>query len=163
VITLKLDSKLAGSAVVSLQELASHLYANQGKRIVGIVELAHIERTEPAANEGKDPVVKVAIKAIEMARGDQEDALREAMAVLHRHRTATGTIDEELNPQLSTRTVDATLGNLDAIESARLRVAIEQWGEYIDRVMRGKLSLNQAREELQTVRKGLAAAIHWVA
>lgn len=163
-IKLKLDSKLQGTATISLQELASPIYHNPGTRMVGIVEIAHTERTEPAQGEDKDPAVVVAIKAIEMARGDQDEYLRQAMAALHRHRTSTGTLDEELNPQLSQSTIERLQGldaRLEAAEAARLRVVVEQTADYISRVRMGKLTVNQAKDELDTVRKMLSAALFW--
>jgi hypothetical protein len=162
VIKLKLSSKLGGSAVVSLTELTTALYHARGKRVMAVVELAHIDRNEPAPGEDEDPWVLMQIKAIEVARGDaQEKALRAAADAIHLHRTATGSIDEELSPQMSERTIAATAGVLDKVEAARLRVALEQWAVYIDRVTHGKLTQPQAMEELRTVRKGLEAAITW--
>lgn len=164
-IKLKLDSKLQGTATISLQELASPLYHNPGARMVGIVEIAHTERTEPASGEDKDPEVKVAVKAIEIARpGDQDEYIRRAMAALHRHRTSTGTLDEEMSPQLSQSTLDRLAGldaSLEAAEAARLRVVLEQTADYIDRIKMGKLTATQAREELDTVRKMLTASLYW--
>jgi hypothetical protein len=164
VIKLKLDSKLQGTATISLQELASHLYHNPGARMVGIVEIAHTERTEPAQGEDKDPAVTIGLKAIEMARGDQDEFLRRAMEALHRHRTSTGTLDEEMQPKLSQSTLDRLAGldaALEAAEAARLRVVVEQTADYIDRVKMGKLTAPQAREELETVRKMLSGSIYW--
>jgi len=160
-IALKLDSKLSGNATVSLHDLSSVLFHKPDMRIVGVVELAPVERAIPAPGEDKDPTVKVAIKAIEIGRGEQEHHLRQAMDALYRHRTATGTIDDELRPQLSQRTVELTGGVLDAVEAARLRTVCEQWGQYIDNITRGKMTGPQALDELRIIRKGLAAAIEW--
>lgn len=160
--TLKLASKLSGSANIALNDLIHMLYASPGKRIVGVVELAHIERAEPAPGEDKDASVTMQIKAIEIARGEQEHHLRQAMAALYRHRTVSGTIDDELQPKLSDRTIELTGGVLDAVEAARLKVVCDQWAEYIRRMLSGKkLSLTQAIEELRVVERGLNAASGW--
>lgn len=160
-IKLKLVSALSGNATVSLFDLATVLYQNPGTRVVGVVELGQVGNEVPAPGEDSDPTVKVQIKAVEIAKGEQAEHIRQAMAALHRHRTATGTLDEEMFPKLSDRAIEDLAGNLEAAETMRLRVVVEQWGEYIDTVMRGKLTATQLREELRTVRKGLAAGISW--
>lgn len=158
---IKLASKLGGNATVSLSELTGPLYNNPGLRLVGVVELAHVERTQPAPDEDKEATVTVAVKHIEIARGDQEDHLRTAMAALHRQRTAVGTLDDEMEVTLSERTVERCAGVLDAVEAARLRAALLAHSDYIHRVLLGDMTLTQAKEELRTVQRGLEAATGW--
>lgn len=156
---MKIKGKLAGLAVQSLFDLTKPVYDHPGVRLIGVVELAHIERSEPAPGEDQEASVTMQIKAIEIAHGDQQDHLRRAMHSLYMHRTAQGTIDEALEPQLSESTI-ADLGNdLNGIEAARLRVALEEWSDYIARVLRTNLTKGAALDELRTVQMGLGAAI----
>lgn len=159
--TIKLDTKLGGSATIALADLVAPLYTNPGMRIVGIVELAAVERTQPAPDEDKDASVKVAIKSIEIGRGEQEHHLRTGLAALHRHRTASGTLDDAMGVQLSDRTIEMTGGILDQVEAARLRVALTQWADYLTRIDHGDMTMTQMREELRLVRKGLDSAARW--
>lgn len=159
--TIKLDTKLNGSATIALDELVSPLFANPGMRFMAVVEFAAVERTQPAPDEEKDASVKVAIKGIEVGRGEQANHLRTAMAALHRHRTATGTLDDEMGVNLSDRTVELTGGVLDQVEAARLRVALVAHAEYISRIERGDMTLSQMRAELRTVRQGLESSARW--
>lgn len=158
---IKLASKLGGNASVALHEIVSPLYNNLGMRIVGVVELAAVERAQPAPDEDKDASVTVAVKHIEIARGDQEHHLRQAMAALHRQRTAVGTLDDGMEVTLSERTVERCSGVLDAVEASRLRAALLAHSDYIHRVLMGDLTLTQAKEELRTVQRGLEAATGW--
>src|SRR5258705_12591698 len=98
---------------------ARQLYARPGARLVGILELAHVERSQPAPDTDIEPCVKVRITALEVGREEQEHHLREAMRALYLHRTASGTIDETGEVELSGRTLELTGGVLHAVEAAR--------------------------------------------
>lgn len=158
---VKLDGTPSGNAIIAFADLTNALFRKQGMRIIGVCELTHVERTEPAPDEDKEGSVKLRLTGLEIARGDQEDHLRKAMDALYRHRTASGTIDEELDPQLSERTLEMTGDLLDAVEAARLRVALTAWADNIDKVVRGNLTAAQAVGELRTVARGLRQAAGW--
>lgn len=158
--TVKIDPKPAANATFALEPLTSRLYANPGMRIVAVVELAHVERTQPAPDEDKEASVKLAIKHLEVARDEQEDHLRKVLRALYLHRTAQGTLDDAGEVELSQRTLELAGGMMDAIEAARLRVAVLAWRDYARQSLQGKLSNTQLRDELQTIGDGLAAVVN---
>lgn len=118
---VKIETKFNGQA---LDRHVDHLYANRGSRIVGIVELAHIDRTQPTAEAAKDPIVVCRITALEIANPDQEESLRDAQRALYLQRTARGTLDEDNEIQLPDSIVEDCAGLLGAIENARLRAGL---------------------------------------
>lgn len=158
---IKLDAKLAGAASDAIEGIAKALYLRPGIRVVGIVELAHVERTEPAPDEDKDPTVKLAIKHLEIANGDQEEPLRKAMRALKVGRTAYGTLTEDGDIELSKETLRLTGDLLVSVEAARLRAAIAHWARYAQQGTTTQLTASQAMQELKTVADGLYAALGW--
>jgi hypothetical protein len=160
VTAIKLDSKLANPAADALDSLTARLYAKPGMRIVGVVELAHVERTQPAPDSDKEASVKLQIKHLEIANPQQEEAVREAQRALYLHRTAQGTLTDDGEIELSRDTIAQTGGMLHAIEAARLRATVKHWQEYATRVRHdGKLTTSQLANELATIADGLSAAL----
>lgn len=161
---LKLDSKSSTAAEDVLAQHARPLYDRPGARIVGVVELAHIERTQPAPDADAEASVKVRITALEVGRDEQEHHLREAMRALYLHRTARGTIDEAGEVELSDRTIELTGGVLHAVEAARLRTVARHWGEYARAVTKTNkpLSSSELLRELAAIADGLDAAVYGV-
>lgn len=138
---LKIDGALSGAAEISLEDLRGEIYRRPGMRLMAIVELMHTERTEPAPGEDKAPSVKLGIKFIEVARGQQDERLRKAMAFLKLQRTATGTIDEELGSlNLSKSTVDQCAEDLAWEETARLRAALALVADQAGRLATGQFT-----------------------
>jgi len=163
-VKLKLDSKMSTSAEDVLGQLARQLYDRPGARLVGVLELAHVERTQPAPDTDVEPSVKVRITALEVGRDEQEHHLREAMRALYLHRTATGTIDETGDVELSSRTLELTSGVLHAVEAARLRAVARHWGEYARSVTRSNrpLTVSELLHEVAAIADGLDAAVYGV-
>ena len=158
---IRLDSKVSTNAGEALLRHAGRLYNRPGVRIVGVAELAHVERTQPAPDEDKEPSVKLRITHLEIANPEQEDVLRRAMEALYLHRTATGTLGEDGDVELSERTITLTGGELNAVEAARMRVAMRHWADYARRV----LSLTNAttvelRHELEAIASGMESVIY---
>lgn len=160
---IKLDSKMGGPAAAAVEPLAQTIYAKPGVRIVGIVELAHTSRTEPAPDEDAEPEVKLAIKHLELARGGQHDEwVRKAMRALYLQRTAQGTLGDEYEVELSERTLAQTADLLQGVEVARLRTVVSSWGTYAERAARGQtLTVSQYQEELAIIGKALQGALRW--
>lgn len=160
---VKLDSKLGGPASAAIEPLAKTLYDKQGVRIVGIVELMHVERTQPAPDEDTDPSVKLAIKHLELARGgEHEEWVRKAMRALYLQRSAQGTLDEAHEVELSERTLEQVADLLQGVENARLRTVVSYWGEYAARCARMQQpTAAQLQNELATVGKALQGALRW--
>jgi hypothetical protein len=160
VTVIKLDSKPATSARLALEPLAAALYATPGMRIVGVIELAHLERTQPAPESDKEPSVKLRITGLEIAGPEQEDVLREAQRALFVHRTAYGTLNDSLDVELSERTLELLGGQLHALEAARLRTSVTHWQAYIRRVLSiAEVTTAEMRHELDQVADGLAAVL----
>lgn len=161
--TLKLDSKMTTAAKAAIEPLIGQLYATPGMHIIGIVELAHVDRLQVAPGGDKEEFVKTRIVALEVANEKQEDALRQAMAALHLHRTAYGTVTEDADVELSERTLELTGNLLHAIEAARLRSAALHWEQYARRVLAVKEpTTTELLHELAAIADGLGAAIRAV-
>lgn len=163
--TVKIDSKLGSNASLGIEDLSARLFAKPGMRIVAVVELAHIERTQPAPDEDKEPSVKLGIKSLEVARGGrQEDAVRRALHALYTLRTASGTITEDGDVELSERTLSDTGGEVFSLTAARLQVALKRWSDVAFRVASdSKLTAEQLRNELREISRGLTATSQWEA
>lgn len=159
--TLKVQGKPGQAAQAALAPHIGTLYANPGKRIVGVVELAHIERTQPAPESDKDASVTMRITSLEIPNADQEDTIRQAQRALHMQRTAFGTLNEAGEMELAERTLQLTGGMLNAIETARLRASLSHWMNYARRcVDNEKLTLSEVRNELRTVADGMSSALN---
>lgn len=158
----KIESKPSAAAGSGLEPWVQPLYSVPSKRVVGVVELVHVLRTQPAPEADKEPEVRLRISQLEIAREEQEPAVREAMAALHLHRTAYGTLNEDGDLELSQRTLELAGGRLHAIEAARLRAAVQHWWTYARHVAAlgdDKHTVTSLREELQTIADGLGAAL----
>ena len=161
--TVKIDSKLGSNASLGIEDLSARLFAKPGMRVVAIVELAHVERTQPAPDEDKEPSVKLGIKALEVARGGrQEDAVRKTLAALYTIRTASGTLDPEGEVELSERTIEETGGEVTLITAARYQIALKKWSDACYRAAGDpKLTADQLRRELREIAKGMNASSEW--
>lgn len=158
----KLDSALSSNASVAIEDLIGRIYAKPGMRVLAVVELAHVERTQPAPDEDKDATVKLGIKHLEVARGGrQEEAVRRALNALYTIRTASGTLDPEGEVALSERTLGDTAGEVMLVTAARLQVAMRKWADYARNVLSGKLSNEQLRQELRDIAAGLDQSAEW--
>jgi hypothetical protein len=157
---LKIDGTLGTSANDALSPHAGALYATPGARRLIVGELKHTERVMPAPDEDTEPSCKLRITSLEVANEKQEDALRQVLRVLHLHRTAYGTLTEDQDLELSESTLEDAAGALNAIEAARLHVAIDRWTEYGRRVLSNpKATASEVRREFDTVIKGLEAVM----
>jgi len=154
---VKIEGKIGGQAADAIEPHARDIYNQPGCRIIGIVELAHVERTEPAPDSDKSPSVKLRISALEIPAREQAGALREAMRALHLHRTAAGTLTDDGDIELSQQTMRQTAGLLSELENARLRAGLQHWTDYARSVATTvkPLSASELRHELQTVVDGL--------
>lgn len=156
----KIESKLASAAASGLEPYIQPLYTTPGKRVIGVVELRHTERTEVAADEDKEQSVKLRISHLEIARPEQEETLRQALRALYLHRTASGTLTEEGELELSDQALRIVGESLHALEAARLRAAVQYWQGQARRVLSlPDLTVTEIRHELDTIADGLAAAL----
>lgn len=155
-IAIKLDGKLSTAAGGSLERHASSLYSRPGARLVGVVELRHVERTQPAPDEDKEASVKLRITGLEIANDEQEDTIRRAMEALYIHRSSRGTLDEDGAVELADQTLRLTEGMLHAIEAARLQVGARAFAEQCRRALAVQgATAAELRHELEAVAKGL--------
>jgi hypothetical protein len=157
---VKLASKASSRAGEAIGRHAQALYATPGKRVIGIVELKHAERNQPAPDEDKESSVTLRIEHLEIAETDQEEVLRQAMSALYLARTAQGTLDDAGDVELSKRTLELTGDRLLDLEAARLNVACRHWADYARNVIGiKKLNVAEAKHELENIAQGLLAAI----
>lgn len=159
---LKLGSSLSASAQESLDDLISPLFSKPGMRILAITEWAHIERTQPAPDEGKEPSVTMGVKLIEVARGEQVEHVRKALRALHVQRTARGTLDEQLGELRLNQSVVEELGDDLALrETARLRAAMKHTADTVNRLRIGQFSEAELRKQLDKLHTILQSTLSW--
>jgi hypothetical protein len=98
---IKFDSKVLEDIKEALEPHAPDMFRQRKGRWMAVVELAHVERTEPGPDEDKFPSVKIRIVGIEVAADEYTDErLRELQRGLYRLRTKGGTLDGELDPDV---------------------------------------------------------------
>jgi thioredoxin-like negative regulator of GroEL len=157
VTTAKIVSKLGANAEAGLEPFVPGLYATPGRRVVGVVEFRHIERTEVVADAGKIPSVSLAITALEIANTHVEDPVRELMSALHLQRSASGTLTESGDLRLSENTIRRTGGLVASIENARLAAATRTFADIARRAASDPDPV-VLRDALRLIAKGLEAA-----
>ena len=161
--TLKIDGKPTATARDGIDAYIPGLYATPGKRLVGVIELEHVERVEPAPGADREASVRVRISALEIANPDQEDQLRRAQQALYLHRTAMGTLGEDGDWQLAKDTLDRCAGMLHALEAARLRAATNHARNHARRVLAvPEITVAEMRHELDQLADMLDATLRAV-
>jgi hypothetical protein len=92
---IKFDSKVLEGVAEALENHADEMFKHRAGHWMAIVELSHVERTEPGPEEEKSPTVKLRVVQIEVAGDhDADERLRGALQQLYRTRTSAGTLDE---------------------------------------------------------------------
>lgn len=148
--TAKIAGAVGASAAAGLTPYIDDLYKHPGKRVLAIVELRHVEKTEPIADTEREPSVKLAVTELEVAAGDKEDPVREALQALYVHRTAHGTLTEHGDVQIAESTLRTFGGDLHAIESARLGVSIKVLREQAMSILSSpEASVGQLRADIR--------------
>jgi hypothetical protein len=91
---VKLDSKVLTDVAEALEPHADQMFKQRRGRWIAVVELAHVERTEPGPDEDKMPAVKLRVTDLEIAASAfTEDQLRQMLRAMHMQRTSDGTLD----------------------------------------------------------------------
>ncbi|MEV7491453.1 hypothetical protein AB0O08_11930 [Streptomyces anulatus] len=91
---IKFDSKVLTDVAEALEPFADSMFKNRQGRWMAIVELAHVERTEPGPEEEKAPSVKVRVVGVEVAADEfTDERLRQEQSEMFRRRTSSGTLD----------------------------------------------------------------------
>jgi len=161
VTVLKLNGKPSSAAMQAMSPHIARIYGRSGLRIMAVVELAHTERTEPAADADKEPSVTMRITQLEVPNPDQEPAIREVQRALYIERTATGTIDDlsgEL--ELSKQTVKDAAGIVTHLALARISAGVHHWRNYTRRVSaQAQLTVGELHHELDAIADGLDAVL----
>ncbi|WP_327169517.1 hypothetical protein [Streptomyces subrutilus] len=92
---VKLDTKILADVAEGLEPFADQMFKQRKGRWIAIVELAHVERTEPGPDEEKNPTVKLRVTDLEIAAtAYTEDELRKLLRAMYQRRTSDGTLDE---------------------------------------------------------------------
>lgn len=123
--TLSGGARIRGAVSDAIDSQIPKLRAQPGCRIVGVVELERYQINQPDDGEA-EPTVLLRLSALELAKSTEQDALlRQAMAALHLHRTAGGTLTEDGDVELAQDTLDKLPDLVSTHESARLHAAFE--------------------------------------
>jgi hypothetical protein len=155
---IKIAGQLAANAADALTPHAHQLFANQAARRLVVAELKHAERNDVAPDEDKEASVTLRVAHLEVANAEQEETLRAVLRALHLHRTAYGTLDEEGEIELAESTLEGAADQLNAVEAARLHVAIDRWVDHGRDALRRTKGAALVRE-IDKLLTGLAAAV----
>lgn len=155
--TLKIDSKVSPSAADALELHVPALYSNPGARVLAVMEMVHVERTQPAPEADGKASVKMRIVSLEVPSKDQAGAVREVLRALHLQRTAAGTLDEDGEIVLTDQTLKNAAGLLVDVEAARLRVGLKHYARAARDLSHttSNLSASEFRHELANIADGL--------
>lgn len=123
--TAKISGAPGSAAASGLAPHIDDMYKHPGKRVVVIGELRHVEMTVPIEDTEKEPSVKLALTELEVATGDLERLVREALEALHMRRTASGTLTEHGDVRMAESRLQQLGGEINAIEAARLTIAVK--------------------------------------
>jgi hypothetical protein len=92
---IKFDSKVLTDVAEALEPHATDMFKQRQGRWMAVVELAHVERTEPGPEEDKAPSVKVRVVGIEVAADEITGGrLRGLQREMYDRRTSGGTLFE---------------------------------------------------------------------
>ncbi|HEY9367892.1 hypothetical protein [Streptomyces sp.] len=92
---VKIDSKVLTDVAEALEPFAEQMFKQRQGRWMAVIELSHVERTEPGPEEDKHPSVKVRITSVEVAADAfTADRLRSLQRDMYQRRTDAGTLDE---------------------------------------------------------------------
>lgn len=127
---ISFSGRLTADPSRALESQIAKLRGQPGCKVVGVVEIERYQINQPDDAEA-DPTVLLRISDLELAKGEQEALLRQAMLALHLHRTAGGTLTEDSDIELAQATLDKLPDLVSTYESARLRAAFEA---LVDRV-----------------------------
>jgi hypothetical protein len=92
---VKFDSKVLTDVAEALEPHATEMFKQRHGRWMAVVELSHVERSEPGPDEEKNPTVKVRVTSIEVAADEiTAGRLRGVQREMYDRRTAGGTLFE---------------------------------------------------------------------
>lgn len=117
-------ARIRGAVADAIDAQIAKLRAKPGCTVVGVVEIERFQVNQPD-DADTDPTVLLRLSQLELAKGEQEALLRQAMLALHMHRTAGGTLTEDADVELAQQTLDKLPDLVSTFESARLRAAFE--------------------------------------
>jgi hypothetical protein len=93
---VKIDGKVLTDVAEALEPHATDMFKQRHGKWMAVVELAHVERTEPGPEEDKNPAVKIRIVSIEVAADEVTTGrLRGVQRDMYDRRTSGGTLFEQ--------------------------------------------------------------------
>jgi len=93
---VKFDSKVLTDVAEALEPHATEMFKQRRGRWMAVVELSHVERSEPGPDEEKNPTVKLRVTSIEVAADEISGGrLRGVQREMYDRRTSGGTLFED--------------------------------------------------------------------
>ena len=156
--------KIAGLGAAAASAVEPHIpaiYSRPGAIKVAVVELEHVERTQPGPRSDKEPSVAVRITHAEIPTAEQEHLLRDVLRALYLQRTARGTLDEAAGQaELDTETLRLAGGQLHAIDAAQMRIALRHFGDYARKARnQNNATMASMAADLRTIEHGITAVL----
>lgn len=92
---VKFDSKVLTDVAEALEPFSEEMFKQRRGRWMAVIELAHVERSEPGPDEDKNPAVKIRVTTIEVAADEiTAGRLRNRQREMYDRRTSGGTLFE---------------------------------------------------------------------
>jgi hypothetical protein len=92
---VKFDSKVLTDVAEALEPHSEEMFKQRRGRWMAVVELSHVERSEPGPDEEKNPTVKLRVTSIEVAADEISGGrLRGVQREMYDRRTSGGTLFE---------------------------------------------------------------------
>jgi hypothetical protein len=158
--------KIGGLGAAASSAMEPHIgaiYAKPGRSVLAVVELEHVERTQPGPRSDKEASVTVRATQLEVPTIAQESVVRDVLRALYLQRTARGTLDEANGTvDLETETLRLTTaaGTLHAIDAAQMRAALRHFGDQARRARHNdKATEATLRADLQAIAKAIDAVL----
>ncbi|MFJ8785001.1 hypothetical protein [Streptomyces sp. NPDC102476] len=90
---VKFDSKVLTDVAEALEPFAEQMFKQRRGRWMAVVELGHVERSEPGPDEDKNPAVKIRVTSVEVAADEITGGrLRGLQREMYDRRTSGGTL-----------------------------------------------------------------------
>ena len=130
--------KMTAAAADAMADHIRPLYDKPGGTVLAVVELQHIERTQPGPGSEADAVVTARIAHLEVPVGAQVAPVRELQRALYLTRTARGTLDGDGEVALAESTVRLTAGAVLEADAAQCRAALRSLADMASRARRNE-------------------------
>lgn len=153
--------KMTSAAADGIHPHIRAMYDRPGATMLAVVELEHVERTQPGPASEADASVTCRISHLEVPVGAQVAPVRELQRALYLTRTAKGTLDGDGEVELAEVTVRQTAGMVLATDAAQCRAALRAVRDMAERARRNdKATAGTMAADLEAIEQAITGYLH---